>query len=162
MTTPPAADRPQVSRRRSEQGSAAIEAAVGLPAFTLFLAMIIMAGRVAVAAQSLDAAAFDAARAASIERTRPEALQAGKSAAQQNLSAQHLRCARTTLTIDATALSKAPGIPGQVEVTLTCTLALADLSLPGVPGTRTLTVTATSPIDTYRASGAQQLPGRLP
>ncbi len=36
-------------RRRDERGSAAIEAAIGIPAFGLFVAMIIMGGRVELA-----------------------------------------------------------------------------------------------------------------
>ncbi len=57
-------------RRRDERGSVAIEAAIGVPAFGLFIAMIILGGRVEIAKQSVEAAAYEAARAASIERTR--------------------------------------------------------------------------------------------
>ena len=58
-------------RRRDERGSVAIEAAIGVPAFGLFVAMIILGGRVEIAKQAVEAAAYDAARAASIERTQP-------------------------------------------------------------------------------------------
>uniref|UniRef100_UPI003137A175 TadE/TadG family type IV pilus assembly protein n=1 Tax=Nocardioides psychrotolerans TaxID=1005945 RepID=UPI003137A175 len=67
-------------RRRDERGSVAIEAAIGVPAFGLFVAMIILGGRVEIAKQSVDAAAYEAARAASIERTQSEAITSGKSA----------------------------------------------------------------------------------
>ena len=43
--------------RRPERGSAALEAAIGLPAFMLFVALIILAGRVAIATQAVDSAA---------------------------------------------------------------------------------------------------------
>src|SRR3546814_2379598 len=60
-------------QRRDERGSVAIEAAIGVPAFGLFVAMIILGGRVEIANQAVDAAAYEAARAASIERTQSEA-----------------------------------------------------------------------------------------
>jgi len=58
-------------RRRGgpERGSAALEAAIGLPAFLLFVGLIIFAGRVAIATQAVDSAATQAARTASIART---------------------------------------------------------------------------------------------
>ena len=55
------------NRSRDEHGSVAIEAAIGVPAFGLFVAMIILGGRVEIAKQSVEAAAYEAARAASIE-----------------------------------------------------------------------------------------------
>lgn len=67
------------NRSRDERGSVAIEAAIGVPAFGLFVAMIILGGRVEIAKQSVEAAAYEAARAASIERTQSEAIAAGRS-----------------------------------------------------------------------------------
>src|SRR3546814_16216831 len=45
--------------RRDERGSVAIEAAIGVPAFGLFIAMIILAGRVQIAKQSVGADAYE-------------------------------------------------------------------------------------------------------
>ncbi|HEY5275589.1 MAG TPA: TadE/TadG family type IV pilus assembly protein, partial [Coriobacteriia bacterium] len=56
-----------------ERGSAAIETAVGVPAFLLFIALIIGAGRIAIARQAVEAAAAEGARSASIERTQAAA-----------------------------------------------------------------------------------------
>ena len=60
-------------KRDRERGSATIEAVIIVPAFMLFIALIIAAGRVQMARQSVDAAAAEAARAASISRTAAEA-----------------------------------------------------------------------------------------
>ena len=58
--------RPRPSRQR---GSAVIETVIGIPAFMLFVALIVYAGRVAIAHQVVQSAAADAARSASIART---------------------------------------------------------------------------------------------
>ena len=59
--------------RRAEAGSAALEAAVGLPAFMLFVALVILGGRLAIATQAVQASAAEAARVASIARTQGDA-----------------------------------------------------------------------------------------
>ena len=51
-------------RRRPETGSAAIEAAVGLPAFMLLVALVLLGGRLAIATQAVQASASEAARVA--------------------------------------------------------------------------------------------------
>ena len=135
-------------RRRDECGSAAIEAAVGIPAFGLFVAMIIMGGRVEIAKQSVESAAYEAARAASIERTQAEAIASGRSAAATSLTSQNLRCTNTDITINAAAFNAPLGTTAQVTATVTCRVDLADL--PGVPGHRVITATASSPVDAYR------------
>lgn len=138
------------SRRRDERGSVAIEAAIGVPAFGLFVAMIILGGRVEIAKQSVDAAAYEAARAASIERTQSEAIASGRSAATSSLHDQGLQCATTDITVNAAGFNAPVGNTAQVTATVTCKVNLSDLSIPGLPGTRTITATASSPIDAYR------------
>ena len=137
-------------KRRDERGSVAIEAAIGVPAFGLFVAMIILGGRVEIAKQSVEAAAYDAARAASIERTQSEAISSGRSAATSSLHDQGLQCASTDVTVNVAAFNAPLGTTAQVTATVTCKVNLADLSMPGLPGTRTITATASSPIDAYR------------
>ena len=140
-------------RRRREAGSAAIEAAVGLPAFMLFVALVILAGRLAIATQAVQASASEAARVASIARTQSSAQGAAATAATSSLANQNLHCVRSTVTVDTAGFDAPVGTPAQVTATVACVVNLADLSLPGVPGTRTVTATATSPIDTYRERG---------
>ncbi|PUA79477.1 TadE/TadG family type IV pilus assembly protein [Nocardioides currus] len=138
------------SKRRDERGSVAIEAAIGVPAFGLFIAMIILGGRVEIAKQSVEAAAFEAARSASIERTQGEAITAGRSAAADSLSDQGLQCTTTSVTVNAGGFNAPLGTTAQVTATVTCHVNLSDLAIPGLPGTRTITATASSPIDAYR------------
>ena len=66
---PPAMARPT----RDERGSATVEAVIGVPAFLLLIALLVLGGRIAIAHQVVQAAASDAARAASIARTAASA-----------------------------------------------------------------------------------------
>ena len=130
---------------RRERGSAAIEAAVGVPAFMLFVALIIIAGRVAIATQAVQASASEAARVASIARTQGAAGDAAKSAAASSLANQNLRCVRTAVTVDTTGFATPVGTPATIDAVVSCTVNLSDLSVPGVPGTRTVTADCVLP-----------------
>jgi Flp pilus assembly protein TadG len=137
-------------RRRSDRGSAVIEAAIGVPAFMLFVALIIGAGRVAITHQSVLAAAAEAARSASIERTQTAANQAATQAAAAALANQKLQCVSTQVTLDTTGFASPVGTPATVTATVTCVVNLSDVAVPGLPGALTITETMSSPIDTYR------------
>ena len=73
-------------RQRDNRGSASVEAAIVLPAFVLFVGLIIFGGRTAVAHQVVESAAADAARSASIARTRTEASADAQRAAETSLA----------------------------------------------------------------------------
>lgn len=136
--------------RRDERGSASIEAAIAVPAFALFVGLIIFGGRTATAHQAVESAAADAARSASILRAESQAKSAAEQAARANLTSQGLNCVRIDVDVDTHEFDRAVGEPAQVEVTVACLLDLSDLAVPGVPGTRTISATMTSPIDTWR------------
>lgn len=138
---------------RDERGSAAIEAAIGLPAFILFVGLIIAGGRLAIAHQALQSAAADAARTASISREASEAASAAREEATTSLNNQKVRCRRTQVSVDTSGFRVPTGQPADVTVTLTCRVDLADLSVPGVPGSRLIRATMSSPIDTWRERG---------
>ncbi len=140
-------------RRRADRGSAVIEAAIGVPAFMLFVSLIIGAGRVAIAHQSVDAAAAEAARSASIERTQPAAAQAAAKAATAALANQNLQCLSTQTLVDTSGFAHPVGTPATVTATVTCLVNLSDVTVPGLPGSLTITSTMSSPIDTYRERG---------
>ena len=135
---------------RPERGSAALEAAIGVPAFMLFVALIVLAGRVAITTQAVDSAATASARTASIARTAGDANATARTAAASSLADQNLHCVSTTVTLDTTGFSAPLGTPATVTATVRCVVNLTDLALPGVPGTKTVTATATSPVDTFR------------
>ena len=136
--------------QRDQRGSAAIEAAIGVPAFALFVSLIIAGGRTATTHQSLESAAAEAARTASIARDAQAAVGDARQAAATSISNQQIDCHDIHVTVDTTDFNKPPGQPGQVTVQLSCRLDLADLVVPGVPGTRVLSATMSRPIDTWR------------
>ncbi|WP_406490533.1 TadE/TadG family type IV pilus assembly protein [Streptomyces phaeochromogenes] len=133
-------------RLRSDEGSAAIEAAIILPSLIMFLCLAIAGGRLVTSGSKIDAAAEDAAREASIHRTAG----AAQAAAAESLNDQGISCVSTSVNIDTGGLNVPVGQVGTVSVTVNCTVNLSDLLLPGVPGSRTLTSTATSVVDQYR------------
>lgn len=140
-------------RARDERGSAAIEAVIGVPAFLLFVGLIIFGGRTATTHQSVETAAADAARSASLERTSTSAKTQAISAATTSLSNQGIHCLDIDVTVDASQFSRTVGEAATVSVTVQCRLDLSDLSIPGVPGSRLIRATSTSPIDTWRERG---------
>lgn len=138
------------SAGRSDRGSEAVEAAVGVPAFLLFIALIIAGGRLAIAHQAVEAAASDAARSASISRTQGSAQGSALSSATASLANQKLQCASKTVNVDTSGFASPVGTPATVTATVTCVVKLADVAVPGLPGTKTITATMSSPLDTYR------------
>jgi Flp pilus assembly protein TadG len=133
-----------------ERGSAVIEAVIGVPAFILFVALIVFAGRVAIAHQAVQSAAADAARSASIARSQGAAQTEGNTAAATSLANQHVNCVSTTVTVYTSGFASPVGTPAKINATVTCDVNLSDLSLPGVPGSKAITATMSSPLDTYR------------
>jgi hypothetical protein len=127
-----------------------LEAAVGVPAFALFVALILLGGRSATAHQALESAVADAARSASIARTADGAVTSAQETAQASIRNQDIRCADVHVSVDTSAFTRPVGQDATVGVTVTCRLSLRDLSIPGVPGSRLLRATMTSPLDTWR------------
>ncbi|MFT4264110.1 MAG: pilus assembly protein [Nocardioides sp.] len=137
-------------RETDERGSAAVEAAVGVPAFVLFIGLIIFGGRTATTHSAVESAAADAARTASIARNATDGKAEAKSAAQSSLANQDIHCLTVTVTIDVSDFAKTVGQAGSVSATVECLLDLGDLSVPGIPGSRLIKATSTSPLDTFR------------
>lgn len=136
--------------RQDERGSAAIEAAIGVPAFALFVGLIIFGGRTANAHEALQSAAADAARSASIARDAQTAQSNARDAATASVTSRRIRCTQVDVAVDTSDFTKAPGMPGIVAVTISCRLNLSDLAAPGVPGSKVIESTMSSPIDTWR------------
>jgi Flp pilus assembly protein TadG len=145
---------------RGEQGNAALELLILAPVIVTLIGLVIAAGRTSVAQSSVDAAARDAARQASISLTPSAAKQAAMATAYAALRADGLSC-RPVLILDLAGGFGAPlGQPAQVSASVTCTVRLSDLLVPGVPGASTLTARFTSPIDPYRARAGGALSQR--
>lgn len=139
-------------RPHAERGSASIEMAVLTPALIALFVMLMIAGRTTLARQSVEAAAFDAARTASLARDGQVAQIQAATAATQTLEAQGLHCTNPDLVeVDTSQFSVPVGQPAQVTATVTCAVTFADIALPGMPAGATFTASFVSPLDQFRS-----------
>lgn len=137
--------------RRSESGAISLETAFATPLLIAVLLMTVAAGRVAMAHNTVDNAAWAAARAASLERTSGAASSAARATAAAHLDEKGLMCSSQNVQVNTAGFASPPGTPASVTVRVTCTIPLGDLSVPGLGGSRTITSQlAPSSIDTYR------------
>jgi Flp pilus assembly protein TadG len=135
--------------RHSDRGTSSVEVAILAPALLAMILLAIGAMRVELAGQSVDAAAHDAARAASISRDGADATANATSAARAALDQDNLVCSDLTVNVNVDGFGRGLGEPGSVSATVTCVVDLSDISIPGTPGTKTLTATYTSVLDQY-------------
>lgn len=156
MTRPRHLGRPRHARspaREAERGSAVAEALVIVPVCIMAVALVVMAGRLAVAQQVTETAAADAARAASIARAATTARIDALAAAERSLADQDLRCAQLAVDVNTSQVGTPAGQRSAVITTITCHVALSDLAAPGVlPGTARVSAAMTSPIDRFRST----------
>ncbi|MGZ4602415.1 MAG: TadE/TadG family type IV pilus assembly protein [Kineosporiaceae bacterium] len=131
-------------------GAASLEVVILTPALVALLGLIVLAGRLALAGNSVEQAAEEAARSASISRTASGAHRDAENGAVRALAQQDLRCAEVDVVVDTSGFAVPVGRPAAVRASVTCVVRLSDLGLPGFPGSRTVTATAASPLDRYR------------
>ncbi|GCD97583.1 membrane protein [Embleya hyalina] len=134
---------------RADEGSFALEAAILTPVLIAFLCLIIAFGRTSVAGNGVDAAAKAGAREASIARDPGHAEVNARAAVASSLAQDGIHCTPYT-DVKLPGFDTAPGTPGIVTVSVTCTVSLSDVAFPGIPGSKTLHGTFTSVLDTYR------------
>ena len=127
----------------------ALELALLTPLLVAFMMVMVGLGRIVEAQSQVDGAARDAARAASLGRTRPGAHTAAISAAKLTLSGHEWCQGQPDTTVDFSQWRRG----GQVSVAVHCRIDLSGLSLIGFSPSRTMTGTATAPIDTLRRVG---------
>jgi Flp pilus assembly protein TadG len=138
-------------RRDGEAGNAPLELVLIAPIVLALIGLVIAAGRTSLAQGSVQAAARQAARQASIARTPQQALLAAVSSAQAELSQEGLNCSPApAVSVNVTGFAIPVGQPATVSATVTCRVPLADLVVPGVPGSKLLHATFSSPLDPYR------------
>lgn len=143
-----------MSRRRwwrRDDGSAALETAILAPPMLTFIAMAVIGMRVEVAGGSIEGAAHDAARAASLASDSSSAYVAATTTAHRSLDRQNLHCSRLNIVVDTSGFAKDPGEAATVAVTITCRVTFADVAAPGMPGSKRLRASFVAPIDTYRS-----------
>lgn len=136
--------------KTGQRGSAILQLVIMAPVLLAFTLLCIAGGRLWLANQAVDAAAFDAARTASIARNAQAAGTGARSTAQASLANRQIRCTRTQVSIDTSGFSRPVGTPATVQVTLQCVVNLEDVTLPGLPSTLSIEKSATSSIDSYR------------
>jgi Flp pilus assembly protein TadG len=134
--------------RRDERGSVTAELVLLTPLLILLLLFVVALGRLSGARLNVDGAAAEAARAASIARDPATATAMAQQTATAALGSDHVTCAQ--LTVNTNTAQFAPG--GSVTVTVTCHVALSDLTGLRLPASESVTSTASSVIDTYRSS----------
>ncbi|MFJ5851099.1 TadE/TadG family type IV pilus assembly protein [Streptomyces sp. NPDC092903] len=140
-------------RLRDDRGALSLEAVILFPVLILVLLLVVALGRIGSANNAVDAAARNAARAASLERTGGSASTAGQQMARSVLNQQGLQCTSTSFSVSTAGFSAQIGEPASTTATVTCTVRLSDIGLPGLPGTKTMTSSFTSSIDSYRQRG---------
>jgi Flp pilus assembly protein TadG len=134
---------------RDERGSAAVEIALLAPLLGTLVLIVIFGGRLALARQTVQAAAADAARAASIVRTAAVAERSATEIARGTLANQGVHCATTAIDVDTRGFDEPVGTAATVTVRIACGVATADLSLP-LPGTIEVSATSSSELDVFR------------
>lgn len=129
-----------------QSGFAAVELVLVAPLLVILLLLVVTGGRLAAAQGDVQAAARDAARAATLARDPSAALVAARQAAQVTVDGGVAPCASTVTELDLTGFAAG----GTVTARVTCQVLLADLGLLGLPGSRPVIGEATSPVDRYR------------
>ena len=133
---------------RDESGSVTAELVLLTPLLILMLLFVVALGRLSGARLEVDGAAAEAARAASIARDPATATAMATQTATAALGSDHVTCGQLTVSTDTAQF--APG--GSVAVTVTCHVALSDLTGLRLPASESVTSRATAVIDTFRAS----------
>jgi Flp pilus assembly protein TadG len=127
----------------------AVELALLTVALVVLMLFVVAVGRVSQVQGSIEEAATDAARAASIARTADVAVSEGRRVALADLAADRVACPDPEVDIDAVELQ--PG--GQVRAVVTCQVPFGDLVLLRLPGARQISASAVEVVDVYRSSG---------
>jgi TadE-like protein len=149
-------------RRPAEAGNAALELVILTPVLILLISMVIAAGRISIAQGSVDAAARDAARQASLARSPSEAQATALATATAQLGEENLDC-KPSVSLGAldAAFATPLGQPASVTVTIRCRVSLSGLVLRGLPGHVPLHYSFTSPLDPFRGRTLGLGPARL-
>jgi len=135
-------------RVRNESGSVTAELVLVTPLLLLLLLFVVALGRLASARLDVDGAASEAARAASIARDPATATAMAQQTATAALSSDGVTCSSLNVVTDTASFS--PG--GEVAVTVTCTVGLADLAGLRLPSSTSLSSRSVAVVDTYRAA----------
>lgn len=134
-----------------DRGSATVELMlVGLVMIGFMMTLVGMA-RISLAAQSVDLASSNAARAASLARTQAVAEADARTVVDRTLAEGGFSCVSSTVEVDADQLGVSIGQRATVAVTVVCDVDLSDVTgITVLPGVFTVRATEVSPVDAYR------------
>lgn len=138
------------NRGHPEVGSFTIEFMIVMPLVLVIIGLMYAFARTQLAQGSVQAAAAEAARTASIARSAVHAQAVAATAAAESLRRQDVDCGSTSVDVDTGGFAAAPGTASAVSTTVTCVVQLSDLAVPGLPGSKVISATSTSPLDIYR------------
>ncbi|MGO9873843.1 MAG: TadE/TadG family type IV pilus assembly protein [Acidimicrobiia bacterium] len=130
-----------------ERGSATAELVLLTPVLLVVLVFVVALGRIGSSRAEVDAAARDAARDAANARSVAQAVTDSDIAARGDLTDAGVTCRALTVVLDTTNFRAG----GTITATVSCTVALADLTGLGLPSSKTISARYTEPIDVYRA-----------
>jgi Flp pilus assembly protein TadG len=144
MTTRPTRTRRHVLGGR-DNGSFAVEFALGVPIFVMVVFLLAGGLRVGGAYIDVDSLAGTAARAASLARSPAGAIAAARQVASADLDG---KCTTIGVRVDTGNFHRG----GSVTVHLSCTVSTRQLLGVRAPGSITTTASATSPLDIFRTT----------
>lgn len=136
----------EARRASGDTGTYSVELVLWTPALLLLVMLAVAGGRIVSAGNQADEASRDAARAASLTFTLPQATTAAKVAAHDALGRAGITC--NALQVDVSGTVR-PG--GLITVRVHCTADLSDIAIPGLPGSKTLSGTSSAPIEITRS-----------
>lgn len=135
-----------MSRRvQDERGSMAVEVVLLAPVLLMFVMLVVAGGRYVSVEGDIQAAARDAARAASLQDTRAEAEQAALSTYRASLDG--LDGSDCDPVFDGSQW----GPDGTVSVQISCDVPYEDLGLLGLPGSVNVEAESHVRLDPYRS-----------
>lgn len=120
----------------------AVEMVILVPILFMFILLIVAFGRYVSVKGDIEAAARDAARAASMESSVGEAEAMARRVVDASVDGTS-NCRSTNLTGNW-----APG--GEIQVRLQCTVSYSGLGLIGLPGSTNIEATSAVPLDPFR------------
>lgn len=130
---------------RGDRGSMAVEVVILIPMLLMVVMLIVAFGRYVSAEGVTEAAAREAARAASLERDVTSARAAAAAAASSSLPA-NLSCGPATVTGAFVA-------GGIITVDLTCQVSWQNLGFIGLGGSVAVSGSSSAPLDQFRRTG---------
>ena len=137
--------------RANERGSSVIGLVVLTPIMAMLFFFVVAAGRVGVVESKLTTAARSAARAASQHRSVATAHAAATAITETYLKQSEVNC-HGGPRVRVLEMDLRPG--GNVQIQVSCTVGLSDLTMLGIPGSRLVSTDSASVVDRYR-SGRQ-------